>query len=232
MLEKCTKEKDGVPWNKRPALKSSWIASYKRFPSYKPPPRPQQQLSSVLNTFLVTGQCPSSFCGRRAKRFRYIRVPQPLPWALHSALSASLPLCLPPYSASASGSTFSLGDLNGDKSLRPFRSSSGDPLCGQVRFCCCCCCLYLCLLRSQLAPDGLLLLLLCWYLGNEIKRTQESFVMRERGKRMMKKRDFLYENIFWTDCGGGMKYKDRERESERAALAPPPPPPRSSAHMG
>lgn len=144
--------------------------------------------------------------------------------ALGSAL-LSLPLCLPPPSAfgPSSASTFSLGDLNGDKSLRPFRSSSGDPLCGQVR----CCCLYPCLLRSQLAPDGLLLL--CWYLGNEIKRTQESFIMRERGKRMMKKRDFLYENIFWTDCGGGMKYKDRERESKRAALALPP---RSAAHMG
>lgn len=74
-------------------------------------------------------------------------------------IALSLPVCLPPYSASdsSSASAFSLGDLNGDKSLRPFRSSSGDPLCGQVR--CCCRCLYRCLLRSQLAPDGLLLFL-------------------------------------------------------------------------
>lgn len=54
----------------------------------------------MLNTFLVTGQCPSSFCGRRAKRFRYIRVPQPLPWALHCCLCLSVflpprPLALP-----------------------------------------------------------------------------------------------------------------------------------------
>lgn len=162
---------------------------------------------TVLNTFLVTGQCPSFFCGRRrAKRFRYIRVPQPQPCDLHEppclaglglglslSLSLGLSLYLQQFECRQVPASFSIF----------FRRSFVWPSALLLP--------PVCLARPSRVILRVAVVVVVGIGGMKLKERKKKFYYARAGRKIRAKNAiFLYENIFEADCAGGESERGRE----------------------